>query len=446
MRIFEHWLLSLLIVIPCVNTAWSQVWISTEGPPTLNVRFLANNSRGHIFAGSADGMVYRTTDTGGEWTIHGDGLTFGIPVTAIAIDINDHIYLCQNGAGLFKSTDNGTTYFRIADTLPSTRIVYVAQRSSLGQPTTLFIGIDDPAKRLLLLLLSTDAGESWQQIPLPNNQVQSIKETSLSPNSDKLFVSVGYNKGFYQYTTVGTAKRWVRIDGTNIPSGESDDNFLTIRFNKRGEIFLGRNALPSSTYCKNACVLRSSDDGMSWKYLLNGWDTTDVQENRISGIGFAMDSIVYVTTQKSGTWRSTDNGDTWALAIDSLPGRGHGSTLTGDGNGRIFLAPIGRFVHKVSEIPTSVSEAGGRFSDDGLIAPNPVKDIIRATVSGCSGPNARVTLVNSIGEVTNVEFMMENVGDDLQLTASSYSLSSGVYRLIVYSGSRIWSFPVVIGR
>lgn len=71
------------------STANSQTWEQTNGPYGGDIKSLAINSSGDIFAGTRGGGVFRSIDNGDNWTESGLTDTY---ILAIAINSSDHIF------------------------------------------------------------------------------------------------------------------------------------------------------------------------------------------------------------------------------------------------------------------------------------------------------------------------------------------------------------------
>ena len=238
---------------------------------------------------------------------------------------------------------------------------------------------------------------------------------------------------------------WTRID-SDPSSGESDDNFLTMRAAPNGTLFIGRNALPGSTKSPNAVVMRSKNDGESWEYLLEGWDNSDVTNNRITGIAFGPDNEVWaITALSSGVFFSSNGGDTWVSRNDGLPGSGSGNGITVTKNDDVFVAPTGAAVHR-HLLTTSVSEAAPSIVRNVALAPNPARDQVVVTVDmEVSGP-VSVELFSSQGNSVVEPFSNVLNAGPHTLSMSTASLSNGMYYWVVRSGQEVRTGKVCILR
>src|SRR5438132_8464495 len=95
---------------------------------------------------------------------------------------------------------------------------------------------------------------------------------------------------------------------TNGPSGGSNSKFM---FNSNGDIF---NIYYTYSYSHE--LLRSTNDGASWKNITPDFLTTYVEESVIS----ANDNIYIVANNL--IYRSQDNGETWKLILQNKYGGG----------------------------------------------------------------------------------------------------------------------------
>ena len=81
------------------STDNGQSWVDVTGEITLDVRALAIDSSGHIFAGTYPATgVFRSTDNGATWEPVNDGLACG-NIWSLAINAAGHIFAGTAGAG-----------------------------------------------------------------------------------------------------------------------------------------------------------------------------------------------------------------------------------------------------------------------------------------------------------------------------------------------------------
>jgi hypothetical protein len=80
---------------------------------------------GHIFAGTAAGGVFRSTNNGDSWTPVNTGLTNTV-VYALAINVSGHIFAGTDGGGGFRSTNNGESWMAVNTGLTNTVVSALA--------------------------------------------------------------------------------------------------------------------------------------------------------------------------------------------------------------------------------------------------------------------------------------------------------------------------------
>ena len=139
-------------------------WVALNGGLTQReVRALAFNLSGHIFAGTLWGGVFRSTDNGVSWVAINDSLT-DLGVLSLAINLSGHIFAGTRDSGVFRSTDNGFIWTQQNSGLTNHSIATLAINSS-GH---IFAGTQGDG-----VFRSTDNGASWipRNIGLGSNNI-----------------------------------------------------------------------------------------------------------------------------------------------------------------------------------------------------------------------------------------------------------------------------------
>lgn len=438
MRLMPH--ICFVVLCAAAIQSHAQFWQVTSGPAAA-ATCLATNSKGHVFAGTDYSKVYRTTDRGENWDFSDNGIDDGmnfVTISSIKVGANDDLYASVNGVGVLRSTDDGETWKKLAINLnvaPTARISVNTKVLPNGK-TNIFVGYDDGPTQLHMRL-STNNGESFDTIPRSNlpGAASALFEVFQSPNSDKLFVLVAYNKGLYRSSNKGLS--WTRID-SDPQSGESDDNFRVMNHDEKGHIYLGKNALPSSTKTKNAVVLKSTNDGESWTYLTQGWDNTEIINNRITGIAIGKSGEIWATTDKSsGPFHSTNYGATWSLVRDGLEsadGSASGVVVTQAND--VFVAIKGSFVHRHLDATSDVSETENGSS--GLTTrPNPAFDQVALDLVSPIDGIAHVDVYSMSGASVLPSFSWPVVGGRGKTAMlNTDGLTPGAYTIVTRIGSQ----------
>ncbi|MEY3386483.1 MAG: hypothetical protein RIR53_1294 [Bacteroidota bacterium] len=436
-------------VLVCSVVAQAQYWVQTTGPSAPTV-CLATNSKGHVFAGTAFSKVYRTTDGGANWEAFENGIFDGMNFTTIAqirVAPNDVLYAAVYGRGIMRSDDNGESWkplnLNISNISPTGRFFVDLKPQPSGK--LIVFAAYDGGPTAMFMRISEDGGETFTEVSRSNipTQASSIFGVFTTPNSDKLFVLVNYNKGLYRTTDRGGS--WRRID-TDASSGESDDTFKSAAFDDKGHLYVGRNALPGSTRTPNAVVLKSTNDGESWSYLTNGWDNRDITNNRISSIFVGKGGRIWATLEKaSGPFLSTNYGESWTLVKDGFEGDdGAASAVTITPGGTEYVAPISGFVLRHGEV-TSVDEIP--MTLQASASPNPASDRFRIDLGVNLAGRVDVDLVDAAGrQVLPTHTAQTDPATVTTLWLSTSDLPSGMYSAVVRSRSGIRSIPIAVVR
>lgn len=86
-------------------------------------------------------------------------------------------------------------------------------------------------------------------------------------------------------------------------------------------------------------LLRSDDGAGSWRQLTNGLDTPYILTDIVTSRRFASDKVVFVSTEGSGIYKSSDRGESWSQFNAGLKRRKIGKLLTAIGSeGQVVLA------------------------------------------------------------------------------------------------------------
>jgi photosystem II stability/assembly factor-like uncharacterized protein len=172
------------------------VWRTTDGCKTWSrispalggevsaVTVAPNNSK-VIYAGTSDGRVWVTPDTGSSWY----ELTRGFPrrqyVGDIAVDPRNArvVYVsfaAWGGSHIWKSTDAGGTWENVGDNLPEMPIRAIALDPR--RPDVVYVGTE------IGVFVSTQGGGRWARLGkgLPNSPV-----FSMTANRRTGFITVG---------------------------------------------------------------------------------------------------------------------------------------------------------------------------------------------------------------------------------------------------------------
>jgi photosystem II stability/assembly factor-like uncharacterized protein len=261
-----------------------------------------------LYASTANGSVFKTTDGGGSWTPLST-------VTAVNLLIGDpknpSTLYAATGYGVLKSLDGGESWAGANTGLPGSGIYTLVADPST--PSTLY------APSAGTLFKSTDGAQTWSPvatkfyasaeatIPLAVDVLWDSNALVIDPkNSSTMYAQAWANpvSGLFKSTDGGNT--WYPLAG--VPA-----SVQTI------PVFDPVN--PSTIYLGyNASLLKSTDDGATWTTIGQGVPANSNLQTL--AIDPATPSVVYATYLGAGGWgliKSTDGGQTFNPLDTGLP-------------------------------------------------------------------------------------------------------------------------------
>lgn len=297
------------------------------------------------------------------WALVSDSLS-NPNVQSLLINSNDYIYAGTYSGGVFRSTNNGTTWRTSG--LSGTEVFCLTQNSA----GNLYAGVGYFSAGAFL---STDKGITWNAIGLTSSSAVA----ALAINSSGYIFAGTYGNA---YLSKDNGVTWTTINN-GLPASPS---VLSLAINSSGYVFAGLGN--GST---NLGVYLSKDNGSNWSfsglancggihkisinsagYLFAGTDNgvflstdagTNWTQDGLAGIPvmtFALtsDGKIFAGTYNSwGTYFTVDNGTNWTQINDGLTGNVSSLALNSTGylyagtwgNG-IYRAKISLFVPQVT--------------------------------------------------------------------------------------------------
>lgn len=269
-----------------------------------DVRVFANDTQNNLYAGTAGGGIFISTNNGSNWIY--SGLSTSTVRSILPLSSGD-VYVGTE-YGLFKKSQGSSEYIRILYFGSS------AVRSLAFKSSDIFAGTDNGIYR------SSDNGTTWTYVDLSSS---AIRVLSVAPNGDIYAGTSG--QGIYKSTN-GTS--WNA-------AGLSTYMVRSIAFASNGNIYTG-------TY---GGVFKSSDSGAHWNLM--GLDGLDVPQVAVKSSG-----QIFAATWE-GVFTSTTNGSTWDLI-------GFSETITWslfiDNTGNVLIGRDGEGIYKSTDNGTNWSE------------------------------------------------------------------------------------------
>ena len=260
-----------------------------------------------IFAGTESGL-FRSTDKGNSWMSINNGLaTLYLSIHAIAVvpqNMSGAPYKLFAGVyykGVFRSSNNGENWEPVYHGILAQSIEFVGTSPKGYGGTNLFADCIDGAGGLFI---STDKGVSWREDTTEGLSQYEI--TSLLNSDSNAFAST-WGTGIFRSKDYGMT--WSPIDsGLDNPVKEN--------------VFTSLAVLGTDIYASGGVwVFRSTNGGDNWTcgggpVLYKGGISYQSEVNSLA----VLDSDIFAGTFNTGIFRSTDKGVTWTAVDNGFTG------------------------------------------------------------------------------------------------------------------------------
>ncbi len=348
-------------------------------------------------------VVVKSTDGGNSWTVIGDslnGLTNQGFIYSIVLDptssVNSRIlYITKNGAGVYKTTDGGNTWFTVNNGLGTNLSARVLCLDPTN-PLVLYLGLTAKGSNGVEdyggIYKTIDGGNTWSKID--QNQIVNVWDIEVVPNDPDIIY-------------VGACRHYDALNGISFPGG----------------------------------VYRSTDGGSNWVSVLARDKIATVAINPVeTSIIYAgtIDMPYHDTLMSEGVFKSTDGGNTWQCMCG--PGvKGNTTvwsiTISPHNPRTIYLSTFGRGVFKGTDMGGTISEKNEfSFTAKSFVCrPTITKNIIY--FSNLSYPGI-LFIYNATGRrVLKKELKSENA-DLLWNFRDENAMSPGVYFYKIIDGMK----------
>jgi hypothetical protein len=197
------------------GTTWTPL---TDNQATLSIGAVAVDPNNHltVFAGTGEANrsidsqagegVLKSTDGGATWTFYGGSQFAGHHIYAVAVDrTNSSHVLVASSVGLFSSTDGGQTYTfnsSLFGLSPNTanydpRVDALVQDPDAAHSSRWYAAVDERCLESGFIGVSTDGGATWSQ---------SIRASSLSGLPKIARIGMGEGQGGVIYATLAACE------------------------------------------------------------------------------------------------------------------------------------------------------------------------------------------------------------------------------------------------
>jgi photosystem II stability/assembly factor-like uncharacterized protein len=310
MKTVQSFLMLVFLALTGTRPGIAQ-WEQTNGPYGGWVHSIAVNDS-NVFAGVYPGGVYRTTNNGTNWTSIS-------PTQNQYYVVTKGSYLFAGGGGVSRSSDNGASWTDSSS--PNVGLTCL-----ITNGTNLYAGTANSG-----VYRSTDDGIHWTTI---NSGLTNHNILCLAAGGTNLFAGA-YDGGMFRSTDngdtwsaadSGLSSPWIyaiAANATNVFVSSSGSVYRSIDSGASWSVtnnppLTGAGVLilsGSNLYSGSLGISVSTDYGSSW---------TDISpRNLVSSSVFSLavsGDTLYAGTNGSGVFRSTDNGQSWAMVNTGITG------------------------------------------------------------------------------------------------------------------------------
>jgi len=334
----------------------SAQWQAQTSPTDMELRGLSVVSPSVVWASGQRGTVVHTEDGGAHWTrdtIPGAGaldlraIAATSPATAHAISIGD-------SSRVYRTTDGGRTWsLRWSATRKGTfldAIRFWDARHGMA--------MSDPVDGKLVLIVTSDGGESWQEIPadrlppaLPGEGGFAASGTCLAVVGEAhVWIATGGAATARVYHSPDRGATWT-VHDTPLRAGIPSAGVFSVAFRdaRHGVIAGGDYEKPA---LRGRNLATTSDGGATWT-LTDSAATPAGYRSAVAIVpGTRANTLVAVGL--SGTDVSVDNGATWR-SVDSTA---YNSVAFASPSAGWAVGPKGRIARWVGPVPDAQGAPG----------------------------------------------------------------------------------------
>ena len=239
---------------------------------------------------------------------------------AVNPENSSEMYLAMASSGVWKTTNNGTTWQPIFDAQGSYSIGCIT--IDPNNSNTIWVGSGENNNQRSVaygdgIYVSHDGGSSWKNVGLEESE--HIGMIVVDPRDSKhVYVaaygplwSAGGDRGIYETRDGG--ENWKQILEVSEHTGFNEihmdpsnpDVLFAAAHQRRRHVYTHLSGGPESG------LYKSDDGGATWEQLEQGLPTGDV--GRIGmDISPANPDVIYATIEGHGTYRSSNNGVSWS--------------------------------------------------------------------------------------------------------------------------------------
>lgn len=308
-----------------LSTNNGNTWTSIQTKGYIRGGFVGSNLK--YFMG-IDGLgIFKTTSLNGPWSMSGYNFPGGISsVTSILCSNSGSIIAGSDTFGVYKSTDNGSTFSEVISPFP-------ANSCKLSSTTDgkIFLALSGVA-------VSSDDGSTWTGLGTSGGNLYDLVAQSICTNGNTVFAGGSASSDAEIDRSTNSGLNWDEV--LKIYSTGGDYNsIINIDINNVTILATTKKRVTSPYFSTSYGLKKSTDNGTNWNSVTVGYSPFPIFRNIVwnsSDLVFAATSI--------GVLNSFDNGTSWSQVSGSLPTNDircilkvpNGSIYIGTGNAGIF--------------------------------------------------------------------------------------------------------------
>jgi len=284
-----RFILTVLFLSLFTDVPFAQ-WNQLNSAPGVYIRDILN-SNGELYLSTAGTGVYKSTDDGSSWIQINNGLTSQQAMDIYqVISYNGSLYAAATG-GIYKSTDDGNDWVKKSNGITiGPGALYEFTMSVVEYNGMLLTGAYNG------IYYSTDEAEDWS---LTNIGGEGIEAKNFTEHNGILFAARESINSPIGYKSFDGGMSWEDLTGLSY--------FNTITFFSEGN-YLWAGIVGG--------VWLSTDNGITWEDRSNGLYSDPYSSSIIRVNGILLTSLKF---GGSGIFSSTDDGLNWDNISDGLP-------------------------------------------------------------------------------------------------------------------------------
>ncbi|HWQ82170.1 MAG TPA: T9SS type A sorting domain-containing protein [Ignavibacteria bacterium] len=351
---------------------------------------------GNVYTGTYLNGMYKTTNTGGNWT----AINTGLPASSVVNDVitdGTNIY-AATATGLYKTANDGASWTGIGTTItPTNYFLSVIKVGSVLYGGTFGGGV----------FTSTNEGANWTAM---NSGLTNLNVWDLDYDASNIYAATA-SGGVFKYPLAGTS--WVEANN-GLPTG-FDIRMLTVTGSKVYAGFIG--------------LYVSTDGGSSWTSTAND----SLAGKRVRCVySFDGGNKLLVGTYNNGVYVSINGGANFYSANYGLHPLSDVNCITLVNGTDVFAGVYGLGIWKrpLAEIISGIKLISTEIPDKfklGQNYPNPFNPVTNIKFEVPSTSNVVLKVYSSTGkEVSTIVNGLYRTGI-YEATFDASGLSSGVY-------------------